>query len=502
MIMVGIVLLAGCTDRGGEARGSGGAPATVRSEAAPVAVVDGLPSEATPAWSAPVEALQPPVPAGDVLVTVAAARGDELDVVALDRADGAVRWRRPLMVLDSDVGAYLGQLVHESADGETYVVMQEARTGRALRAGAELPYLALDPSTGEVVARTRPVVAQFGAPSCDDGLDVCLRISAEDRFEETRWVLGSWRLRPEKERVPPGANSLVEGSDVYTVYGSVREYAAATAVGRAGARPWRVPHTRVSGGGRWLVDDSSGMVDEEAGVAVLQLLETPAPRVLDRYERGRTVRLDQANRRTVGVDIETGDVLWRHRGADIRCLELSRTDVPVRCAFSGDRVYREGREPRLASSRGHLEGFDPRTGETTWREELDRSAVRTLSLDILKLDAEVDRILDGDELVVVPTATGPRLLSLLDGSSRPVVDGEVLLCSSTVPYRHRFDTQSSAVGGFGETRVRRVTEPCGADGRTASGRPGAAALLTAGVDAGEGLRVVVRRGSVEAYVVS
>jgi outer membrane protein assembly factor BamB len=474
----------------------------VPSVATAAAVTDGLPTRTTPVWSTPVKALQPPVPADDVLVTVVAARSDELDVVALDREDGTVRWRRPLMVVDSDVGAYLGDLVHESADGETYVVMQQARTGRALRPDAELPYLALDPATGEVVDRTRPVVAQFGAPSCDDGLDVCLRISAKDRFEETRWVLGSWRLRPEKESVPAGTNSLVEGSDVYTVYGPVRQYAAAKAVGRAGPRPWRLPHDRVSGGGRWVLDDSAGMVDEEAGVAVLQLLETPAQRVLDQYERGRTVRLDQANRLTAGVDIETGEVLWRHRGADIRCLELSRTDVPVRCAFSGGRVYREGDEPRLASSRGHLEGFDPRTGETTWREELGRSAVRVLSLDILKLDAEVDRILDGDKLVVVPTPTGSRLLSLLDGSSRPLADGEVLLCSSTVPYQHRFDSEGSVIAGFGETRARRVAEPCTADGRKASGPPSAAAMLTAGVDAGEGLRVVVRRGSVEAYLMS
>ncbi|WP_224274890.1 PQQ-binding-like beta-propeller repeat protein [Nocardioides lacusdianchii] len=501
MVMV-FLLLAGCTDSRGGGREDGDGPTPGRSPAPPATVVDELPTSATRTWSTPVKALQRPVPAGDVLVTVVAARGDELDLVALDRRDGAVRWRRPLMVVNSDVGAYLGELVHTSADGETYVVMQEARTGPALRAGARLPYLALDPATGEVVARTRPVVAQFGAPACDDGLDVCLRISADDRFEETRWVLGSWELQPEKDRLPVGANSLVAGSDVYTVYGPVQQYAVAKAVGRAGPRPWRLPHTRVTGGDQWLLDDSNGMVDEEAGVAVLQLLATTRDRDLERYERGQGVRFDLAQRRTVGVDVETGDILWRHRGADIRCLELTRTEVPVRCAFSGARVYREGAEPRLVSGRGFLEGFDPRTGETTWRQRLGSAAVRTLTLDVLTLDAEVDRIIDADELVVVPTPSGPRLLSLVDGSSRPVAAGEALLCRDSVPYRHRFDTADTGVGGFGDTRARQVAAPCRPDGKSSDEPLGATALLTGGVDAGEGVHVVVRRGAVEGYTLS
>ena len=195
-------------------------------------------------------------------------------------------------------------------------------------------------------------------------------------------------------------------------------------------------------------------------------------------------------------------MLWRHRGADIRCLELTRTEVPVRCAFSGSRVYREGADPRLVSGRGFLEGFDPRTGETTWRQELGRAAVRTLTLDILELDAEVDRIIDADELVVVPTPSGPRLLSLVDGSSRPVDPGETLLCRETVPYRHRLDTEDAGVGGFGDKRARQVASPCSPDAKATGERPGATALLTGGVDAGEGVHVVVRRGAVEGYTLS
>lgn len=128
--------------------------------------------------------------------------------------------------------------------------------------------------------------------------------------------------------------------------------------------------------------------------------------------------------------------------------------------------------------------------------------MRTLTLDILELDAEVDRIIDADELVVVPTPNGPRLLSLVDGSSRPVATGEALLCRDSVPYRHRFDTADTGVGGFGDTRARQVASPCSPDGKSSDQPPGATALLTGGVDAGDGVHVVVRRGAVEGYTLS
>lgn len=497
-----MVLLAGCTSEGNPGADEPSPSTTTR--AAPTAVLDAAPTTATPVWSTRLDVLQEPVAAGDVVVAAVAARGDEIDVVALDREDGATLWRRPLMVVDAGIGAYLGDLVHESADGEEYVVMQHAPTGRELRPGVALPYLALDPRTGKVLGRTRPVVAQFGAPACDDGLDVCLRISPDDRFEETRWVLGSWRLRPEKERLPAGANALVPGSDVYTVDGPVRQYAVATAVGRVGKSSWRVAHGPITGSRRWLVDDQTGFVDEEAGVAVVQLLPTLEDAIVRRYQRGAVVRFDLAQRRTAALDLETGKVLWRHRGADIRCLELTRSELPVRCAFSGQRSYREDRDPRLVSARGWIEGYDPRTGETTWREELGARAVRTLVLDILRMDAQVDRVVDADDVAVVQTPDGAKLLSLVDGSSRVLRGREPVVCSVTSPFRHRFDTDGTAVVlGFRETRERRVVEPCLATGKaldpSAMDRLGAAALLTGAVDVGDGMRVLASRHAVHAY---
>lgn len=504
-LLLAVVLLAGCSSGGSGGPGAEGAPppAPAASSASPAPVVDGLATTATRLWSTPLDVLQAPIAAGDVLVVPVAARGDEADVVALAREDGAVLWRRPLMVVDASIGAYLGDLVHAAADGSTYVVMQQAPTGRALRPGAALPYLAVDPATGDVIARTRPVVAQFGAPACDDGIDACLRISPSDRFEETRWRLGEWTLRPEKDPLPAGANPLVPESDVYTVAGPVRGYHAAKAVGRVGPSSWRLPEGRLTGDRRWLVDDESGLVDEEAGVAVVQLLESTDDAVVRRYHRGAVVRFDLARRRTVGVDLATGEVRWRHSGADIRCLDLSRTEVPVRCAFTGKRSYQEDRDPRMESAHGWLEGYDPRSGETTWRQEMGAGAVHTLVLDILDMDAAVDRVLDADDLAVVPTPEGRRLLSLVDGSSRAVRRDEVLLCSAIDEFRHRFDTDGADVPGFGDQRGRRFVAPCTSAGvllrAGAMDRLGADGVLTGAVDAGDGVRVLAAKHAVMAY---
>jgi hypothetical protein len=267
-----------------------------------------------------------------------------------------------------------------------------------------------------------------------------------------------------------------------------------------------VPYLRITQDRRWLVDDQVGFVDEGAGVAVVQLLPTTEDAVVRRYERGEVVRFDLARRRTAGLDLATGKVLWRHEGADIRCLELARWELPVRCSFTGERSYQEDRDPRLVSARGWLEGYDPRTGETTWRQELGARAVHTLVLDILRMDAHVDRVLDADDLVVVPTPDGPRMLSLVDGSSRPVDPGEPVLCSTTAPFRHRFDTDGAGVVGFGETRALTFAEPCTSAGkaraRAATDRLGASALLTGAVDLGEGVRAFATRHAITAYRLS
>ena len=65
----------------------------------------------------------------------------------------------------------------------------------------------------------------------------------------------------------------------------------------------------------------------------------------------------------------------------------------------------------------------------------------------------------------VPAPDGRRLLSLVDGSSRPVGADEVFLCSATTPWPHRFDTGGTGVVGFGDERARRFVEPCSSTGK-------------------------------------
>ena len=489
------VLLTACTSEAD--RPTGEAPPEEPSAATPTAS-SALPTQAERLWSAPLRAMGPPVPAGDSLVVVVQARGDELDIVSLDGESGEVQWREPFRATPNTAGVWLGHLVYTSAAGDPYVVHQLPAKGAGV-ADRPTPYVARDPGTGEVVARTRPLRTAFGATRCADGHDVCLRVGPET-FDDTRWVLGSWELRREPE-LPAGAGTLGPEGPVYAVRGSDRGYSAITALGRAGPDGWRRPATAYLEGEAWHLTANTGWYDEESGVAVVAATHEVPQGALDRYQAGEPVALDQSTRRTLGIDGSTGRLLWQRDGADFRCLELTSPGVRVRCAVEGEVVHREGREePRTRRISMSLEGFDPGTGEPTWSYELAPRVAARVVLDQDELDARVDRILDGETAMVLPGRDGWSVVSLTDGETRAVTDDEAVLCLATVPFTYALDVPGESV--FDEERERRVAEPCGVDGRTSRRPLGAAGLLAGGVDLGDGVRAVALADRVEAYRLS
>lgn len=495
-----LVLLAGCSG-GSAAPEPTDAPLAATSGAdVQDTAVDLLPTEATHAWTYRARAHANPLVAGDTLVVVVEARTDELDVVGLDRATGEERWRSPFLTTGKAAGLFLGDLVYESAGGEPYVVFQLAPRGDALAAGRPQPYVALDPATGREVARTRPLRTSYGPVVCDDGRDVCLRVGGESVFSETRWVLGRWRLRREEDRLPDSANTLVEGSEVFAVSGTYDGYVGATAVGRTGRDGWRVPARRVLPGTSWLLSDEEAVVDEESGIVVVQASRLASAQVQRRYDEGRAVALGPGWRQTIGIDAGSGDVLWRHRGSSLACLDLHRPDVAVRCTLSGAVVQRtDWDEPRLRGVSMTVEGFNPRTGETTWSHGLDRRAARTLVLHVRDLDARLDEIADdGRDLLVAPTSGGRSLVSLLDGSSRRLRAKDTLLCRAKVRTTYALDTGAMGPFGSGE-RFRFVRRPCRPDGTSTDGRVGAAGLMTGAQDVGDRYWSYATRDAVVTY---
>ena len=474
---------------------------TAEAEAEPP-VVETLPTGATRAWSVKLRAFSNPVAAGNTLVVVVTAREDELDIVGLDRATGKQRWRSPFLTTGNRDGVWLGDLVHESADGEQFVVFQRPPDGAAPTPGAAAPYVALDPATGEEVARTRPVRTSYGPVRCDDDHDICLRLDTA-RGGDTRWVLGEWRLVPEGADLPDDAGWVDQSVGLYVEAREVGGITSTIAVGRTDGTPWRVTARSLGAKGGWRLYDGDALVDEEAGVAVMQL-QRPATEVEERrFDSGRTVVLEQSRRRTIGIDLETGRRVWRHDGADFTCLEMTRSEIPVRCGYDGGVASRSSwKEPRLRGTTGSVEGYDVSTGRTTWAHRVSRRAVEVLLLGERVLDPQLDVFADGEDLIVVPTRDGDALVSLLDGSSRKLRRSETLLCTVKVLTPYALDVRNTYDYPGTEQRVRHTRRPCDTRGQDSDARLGTTALLTGAEDVGEGMWAFAGFDTVEAWRVS
>jgi hypothetical protein len=83
-----------------------------------------------------------------------------------------------------------------SRGGREYVVFQNPSTGIGPGSAGRLSYLAVDPDTGKVRARTRPFVAGWPAIRCENDLDVCLEDSARESVDKLRWDLDTFELHP------------------------------------------------------------------------------------------------------------------------------------------------------------------------------------------------------------------------------------------------------------------------------------------------------------------
>ena len=338
--------------------------------------------------------------------------------------------------------------------------------------------------------------------ACADGHDVCLRLSTEPR-DDTRWDPATRRLEQEADRLPAGANALSDGSNVYIVSSQVDGYAAATAIGRVGATAWRTPATKVAKTQKWLMADKDGFVDVGTGVAVVELTRRIPLGAQRRFDGGELVLLDQSKRATVGIDLTDGHVLWRQEGADFTCLELSRTSIPVRCAFEGSLAYRSSwTEPRPRDARASVEGFDPQTGRTTWSYELDGRASATLLVGANEPNAGIDLFADSSELAAVASPSGGTLLSLIDGSHRELTRASSLLCRLKVRTAYTLDETDFLGDVPTPQRWRMVRRSCAVNGKDSRGRLGAEALLTGAEDAGSGIWAFAGARSIEAYRVS
>lgn len=491
-----LLAMVGCTT---EPSVDPAAPSTTHSSAPePERAIDQVPAgPATQTWSRQMVAVEQPEIAGDdVTIAVVRARGDEMDIVALDLSSGVELWRAPYLPPQDVYATWLGFSVFESSSGDAYVVFQRGVEGA--EPATQAPYVAVDPRTGKVIARTRTVTSYWPAVRCADGKDVCLAIGPDRFAPKTRWDLDRFKLAAERppRAVPEGAH--IDDSGLVTSYDGEFEERR---VGwfHEGRLQWLKSVQKFNRAkGEWIIGGNAGPIYyESADTLVLSFIRRPTPGMLRRHAEGEVVRDDMVtDHRQVGVDVSTGKVAWTRSGVGTDCVAGRSYELPVRCRWTGARMHRIGwTEPRPKGLTLTVEGYDAATGSSIWERALPNTTARhQIASETFVSQAD---LVERGEVRPIISKDGAELVALEDGSGRPAED-EVFLCSRGLEFDYSTDRQGPQYMG----RDRVVLYPCSHREKPMKADPTAGGLVTAlGVEE-SGVYVVALRGRLVAYELS
>lgn len=134
----------------------------------------------------------------------------------------------------------------------------------------------------------------------------------------------------------------------------------------------------------------------------------------------------------VGIDHESGRVLWRSTGASLDCDDrLTDSDhgrpVPLRCRYTGTATYQPSEI--LNAKDVVLEGFDTRTGATTW--PVDAGSYRGL---FPTAKAGPVPHLAAHQILLDTAPGGSAALDLVSGKTTNARSGLVATCRSKALY--------------------------------------------------------------------
>ncbi|MGI8529448.1 MAG: PQQ-binding-like beta-propeller repeat protein [Geodermatophilaceae bacterium] len=416
-------------------------------------------SPAEQVWTLDLRVIGAPRAAGDAAV-VYAVEGDTLSLVGVDAATGEQLWSQP---------ASPGEVVPGIAIVPT-VVMTAAEEPLAAYfrpdpAGNLFARLVLaDPRTGEDVFATEPLLFRSPPEQCPDDRDVCFRARAVYGEAGT-----SQRLRLTDGTVvqePPGPEGFVRGigpkglSDVRI--GDL-EYLARI---EDGAALWQVPISDLfgptfstDGGWGWDYFAEENLLVGHVGQRRVGAAGSPQEQNLAAVV-------------SVALDAATGELVWRDEGSLPNCttaLPLPRAlddedsgvgPGPVRCRYAGGVVLQLEQDPVFSELDVTVEGYDVRTGDTTWTLPLG-------AVEGLVFDGGVGAVA-GPQEILLPAPDGPLLVNLTTGQTEEPAEDQVLFCASE---RVRFDYPEPFYVDELALRERSggtLTIPCHPDGAATS----------------------------------
>lgn len=429
-------------------------------------------------WQQPLDVIGQPVVADGVAV-VLATRKKKLRLHAFDVATGEQLWTATSTPSMVGPGAVHPSLVKRGKD--TWVAHLSPPKDRT---GPGHDLRVADLRTGRGVARVRNHFFGTSPSPCHDGNDVC--VLAQGRGTEAgnhrlRVVEKTWVREPDG---PSGTRVLDASIGLALSRSEDAEKLVRVVDGKVA---WRLPVTEAfpkgaSTGYGWVFRHRA-----EANV----LVGTVVGGYEDADDESTVVRVSKL--RVAGIDATTGDVLWRRKG--ILCLGgpdgpdgRSRDDVDVRCRDTavGKKVV-DG-PWRWSEVHATVEGFDPRTGRTTWSYDLGAGARQPLATRQV-VHAGVDQ-------VAVVTHEGPVVLDLRDGSHRAPVEGEVFACPVEKSFTYRW------VDGNPDEDVAQngtdVVKACDAHGKPVNDPLGHHAVDAVAQRSGD-LRLVSIEGALVAY---
>lgn len=425
-----------------------------------------------------------PVVVGDVVVALGT-RGRNLLLFGVSMRSGEVLWEEPASPGD----VVPGIAVSPAVIGDTVVFFRPDRRARLL---ARL--VALD-GTGRQRWQSDPFYFESPPDRCFDDRDVCVdaRATRADESRPLRFDLDSGAMReetsaPEGSR-PVGPKGLVD----LGVRGP--EFLARL---RPGGLAWRVP----------LAEAFSDQHSTDQGWHFEHFPDADAyvgsvGAVIDVADDAASVTYDLANVATAGLDAATGRVLWKEPGTQFLCFGTASPAAeddtnyeafvpPVRCRYRGMATFR--RDSDDATFEGLdvvLEGFDVRTGATTW----------SVALGALESWVYGDELppVAGNTSLVVRQSAGATVIDVLTGATRPVGDDEIVWCprDEYFTYRELADPDDPASN---ERRGGRLFRTCTADGESTERLPRQIPEVVSG---GDGRRLVVATpGGLVAYDVA